>query len=126
MISAPQMRAALQAYVDALNAKDLAGVVALYAEDATLEDPVGGPALSGRAAIAEFYGRVVPYGLEVRMVTEPRGSHGNAAAMAFEVVAPTPDGNRIRIQVIDVFTFNEAGKFTSMKAYWAPDDAAPV
>ncbi|WP_077035813.1 nuclear transport factor 2 family protein [Pelomonas sp. KK5] len=117
-----QMRAALQAYVDALNAKDLAGVVDLYAEDATLEDPVGGPVLQGRAAIEAFYGRVVPLGLEVRMVAEPRGSHGNAAAMAFEVVAPTAEGGRARIKVIDVFTFDAAGKFTSMKAYWGPED----
>lgn len=127
MIPAPQMRAALQAYADALNARDLDAVVALYAEDATLEDPVGAAEpLRGRAAIAAFYGRFVPYGIQVRMVTEPRGSHGNAAAMAFEVEAPTPDGGRCCIKVIDVFTFNEQGQFTSMRAYWAPDDARPL
>jgi steroid delta-isomerase len=126
MIPAQQMRDALQAYVDALNARDTEAVVALYADDATLEDPVGAEPLRGRAAIAEFYGRVVPYGLKVRMVAPVRGSHGHSAAMAFEVEAPTPDGGLCLIRVIDVMTFNAQGKFSSMRAFWAPDDAAPL
>ena len=35
------MEAAVHAYVRALNASDLDAIVALYAEDATVEDPVG-------------------------------------------------------------------------------------
>jgi steroid delta-isomerase len=118
-----QMRAALQRYVDAINACDTEAVVALYAEDATIEDPVGSPPIQGRAAIAAFYGKVVPLGLKLRMVAPVRGSHGNAAAMAFEVEAPAPGGVRSLIRVIDVMTFDAAGRFTSMKAYWATDDA---
>ena len=35
------MTAAVHAYVAALNAGDLDGIVALYADDASVEDPVG-------------------------------------------------------------------------------------
>jgi steroid delta-isomerase len=36
-------------------ATDLEGVLALFAEDATVEDPVGTPVLRGPSAIREFY-----------------------------------------------------------------------
>ena len=49
-------RAAMQAYIDTMNAGDLAGVVKLYAPDATVEDPVGsGKILRGHAEIEAFY-----------------------------------------------------------------------
>lgn len=115
-------RAVLQQYIDRINACDVAGVVALYADDATIEDPVGGPTVQGRAAIEAFYGQVVPMRLTLRLAAPVRGSHGNAAAMAFEVDAPLPTGGVQTVRVIDVMTFNDQGLITSMKAYWAPDD----
>jgi steroid delta-isomerase len=119
-----QMRIALQHYIDAINARDTDAVVALYADGATIEDPVGSPAIQGREAIAAFYAKVVPLGLKLRMVAPARGSHGNAAAMAFEVDAPAAGGGRSIVRVIDVMTFDAEGKFTSMRAFWAPDDMA--
>lgn len=120
-----QMRATLQRYIDAINAQDTRGVVALYAEDAALEDPVGTPPIVGHAAIAAFYAKVVPLGLKLRLVAPIRGSRGNAAAMAFEVDAPAANGRNI-IRVIDVMTFDGEGKISSMRAYWAPDDVMPA
>jgi len=117
-----QMRAALQKYIDAFSARDTDAVVTLYADDATLEDPVGTAPIHGREAIAAFYGKVVPIGLTPRLAAPIRGSHGNAAAMAFEVDVPAPNGGDTVIRVIDVMTFNAEGKITSMRAYWAPDD----
>ena len=42
-------------YLAAHAATDLEGVLALFAEDATLEDPVGSPIHRGLAAIRAFY-----------------------------------------------------------------------
>ncbi len=41
--------------------------------------------------------------------------------MAFDVKL-TYQGASMVIRVIDVMTFDEQGKFTSMKAYWGPSD----
>ena len=41
MISQSRMKAVLQAYVDGLNAGDADAVIALFAPDAVIEDPVG-------------------------------------------------------------------------------------
>ena len=40
--------------------------------------------------------------------------------MAFEVTLDW--GGLMTISVIDVMTFNAQGQFTSMRAYWGPED----
>ena len=114
-------RAAMQAYIDRMNAGDLAGVVALYAADATIEDPVGsGKIVSGKAAIEEFYKGSMQTQALLKLNAPIRTSHSDSAAMAFEVTLNW--GGLMTISVIDVMTFNAQGEFTSMRAYWGPED----
>lgn len=120
-----QMKRAMQAYIDAFNRVDPDGIVALYADDATVEDPVGSPVKSGRKAIADFYAFAIKSGAKLRLAAPIRGSHGNSAAMAFNVELNMPQGDktaRAVIRVIDVMTFDEEGKFSSMRAFWGPSD----
>jgi steroid delta-isomerase len=116
-----QMKQALQAYIDAFNRSDAEGVIALYAEDATVEDPVGKEVMKGRARIAEFYRMSIATGARLKLAAPIRASHGNSAAMAFDVELNMPQGHML-IRVIDVMSFDEAGKFTSMRAFWGPGD----
>jgi len=120
-----KMRNAMQAYIDEFNAQNLTNLVDLYADDATVEDPVGSPVKSGHKEIEAFYDMGLKTGAKLSLVAPIRASHGNAAAMAFNVELNMPEGRSI-IQVIDVMTFNDAGKFTSMKAYWGPGDMQPA
>lgn len=120
-IGEQQMKQALQAYIDLYNKDDLEGVVGLYADDATVEDPVGSPLKTGKQAIREFYKYAMTTGARLTLAAPIRASHGNSAAMAFDVKLTMAEG-RLLIRVIDVMTFNEAGKFASMKAYWGPSD----
>ena len=125
MATEQQMRDAMQAYIDALNADDLQGIVDLYAEDATVEDPVGGELKVGKAAITEFYKFSVQLQPRATLVAPIRASHAQSAAMAFDVALKLEQGPVV-IRVIDVMTFDEQGKFTSMKAYWGPSDMQPA
>jgi steroid delta-isomerase len=115
------MKDGLQAYIDTFNRGDAAGIADLYADDAMVEDPVGSPPKKGKAEIQAFYEFSVKTGAKLELAAPIRGSHGNSAAMAFDVVLTMPQGRMI-IRVIDVMTFNEAGKFTSMRAFWGPGD----
>lgn len=116
-----RMKAAMQAYIDHFNRSDAVSIADLYADDATVEDPVGSPLRKGKAEIAAFYKMAVATGARLELAAPIRASHGNAAAMAFNVRLNMPEG-RAHIQVIDVMTFNDAGKFSSMKAYWGKSD----
>jgi len=121
MPSEKVMKAALQAYVDGFNNNSLDAIVGLYAEDATVEDPVGKPVMQGREKIAAFYKMSLATGARLKLAAPIRASHGNSAAMAFDVKLNMPQGKAL-IRVIDVMTFDEAGKFTSMRAFWGPGD----
>lgn len=116
-----QMKNALQSYIDAFNRNDLNAVVALYSDDATVEDPYGTPAKAGKTQIEAFYRTAMEFGSVLSLSAPIRASHGDAAAMAFQAVMKTPQGE-VRVNVIDVMTFTEEGLIKSMRAYFGPGD----
>src|SRR5271168_4506227 len=111
------MKAALQAYLDNFNAGDADALTGLFADDASVEDPVGTPAHHGKEQIRAFYVDAMKNGAKLSLSAPIRGSHSNAAAMAFEARLPG-----LTVRIIDVMTFDDAGKVTSMKAYFGPGD----
>lgn len=111
------MKSVLRTYIDGFANGDADLIVALFAEDAVVEDPVGTPELRGKEAIGEFYRNAVGSGAKLTLDAPIRGSHGNRAAMAFTVDVPG-----MRIHAIDVMTFNEDGLVTRMEALWGPED----
>lgn len=126
LVSDADKKAAMQAYIDGLNNGDLEAVVALFAEDARIEDPVGSTQIiEGREAIRAFYQQSISMDLKLRLAAPIRGSHGNEAAMAFEVEIRGMQPVTV-IRVIDVMTFNADGSIRTMQAYWSPEDAMPV
>ncbi|OYD68494.1 nuclear transport factor 2 family protein [Rhodococcus sp. OK302] len=111
--------ATVTAYLDAVSRGATADIAALYAENGTLEDPVGSEPRSGKAAITEFYGALEGRTQEIELLT--LRVSGSSAAFHFRVV--TPVGDKIyEIAPIDVMTFDEDAKITSMRAFWAPSD----
>jgi steroid Delta-isomerase len=120
VVAEDAMRAAMQAYIDRFNAGDGEGLAALFADDAQIEDPVGGPRMvRGRAEIDAFYSRAVGVVERLVLAAPIRASHGSAAAMAFDIHIRA---DRRIIRVIDVMQFNEAGEIVDMKAYHGPGD----
>jgi len=115
-----EMKAVLQAYIDGFNADDPDAIMALFADNAVIEDPVGSP-LKSRAEFEAFIRQGVKFGARLKLAAPIRGSHGNHAAMVF-IVTFVQDGVRYRTNSTDVMTFNEAGKIVRMDGLWGPDD----
>jgi steroid delta-isomerase len=118
MSKTPTPHAVVQAYMDALNAGDLEAIVALYADDATVEDPVGSAPVAGREAIRAFYARSLATPLQVRLEGPVRVA-GRECAFAFAVTL-TYDGRHMTIRPIDTFRFDEQGHIVQMRAYFGP------
>lgn len=114
MNSVEHMTAVVQRYVAALNAGDLDGIVALFADDATVEDPVGSEPRRGREAIRAFYANSLKLPLVVELTQEVRAV-ADEAAFAF-TVSFEYQGRQTVIAPIDHFRFNDAGKVVSMRA----------
>jgi len=129
-----QMKDAVQAYINLFNAQDAQGIANLYADDATVTDPVGAPPKVGKSEILEFYTLAVKNGAKLELVGPTRIA-GNSAAFPFRctvgamthvdgdvaVEVDLPKGG-MTIDIIDTFAFNEDGKVTEMKAYWGPSN----
>lgn len=113
-----KMLAVVDAYVAAFEANSADAVAALYAADATVEDPVGSPILHGRDAIRAFYAESMKTGARLTL-DGPVRIVGDYAAFAFSVRL-TLDAADKRIDVIDSFRFNEAGEVVEMRAFWGP------
>jgi steroid delta-isomerase len=112
------MTAAVHAYVAAFDRSDPAAVRDLFAAEATVEDPVGSPPHVGHEAIYNFYAKSMETGAKLHL-DGPVRIAGNSAAFAFSVKLAMGDVP-LKIDVIDIFEFDEAGKVRSMRAYFGP------
>jgi steroid delta-isomerase len=95
----------------------------LYADDATVEDPVGGEVHIGRQAIRGFYSAVEGAERECELVSLRIA--GNEAAFQFRLTVKAGDGGMV-IEPIDVIVVNDDGKVTAMKAYWSAENVAQL
>lgn len=124
MLTETEMKAAMQQYIEGFNQSNAEGIISLFAERAKIEDPVGGGKIvEGKAAITSFYQRAVALVDKLEPSAPITGSYSNSAAMAFTILMNI-DGQPVRIQVIDVMTFDSSGKIVDMKAFHGPGDVS--
>ncbi len=110
----------VDSYIRFLNEKNLEGILSLYADNASVEDPVGSKILTGKARLREFYAGAVSIDLTLTR-TGPVRIAGVEAAFPFQLLMDV-DGIPMKTDIIDLFLFDEAGKIVSMRAFWGPDN----
>lgn len=108
--------AAVHRYVEAFDKADINIIRELYADNATVEDPVGTDIHTGIEAIVEFYSTALQAGAKLELSGEPRCA-GDEVAFPFKVQAPG-----MGVNVIDIFKFDANGKVVSMRAFWGPEN----
>jgi steroid delta-isomerase len=110
-------------YIAMLAGGGVDDLVELYADDATLEDPVGGEVHIGRQAIRGFYSAIENAERECELVSLRVA--GNEAAFQFRLTVMAGD-HKMRIEPIDVMVFDDDGKVTAMKAYWSAENVTQL
>lgn len=114
-----RIREVVDEYVRLVESGTAAEIVALYADAATVEDPVGSDVLVGAEAIRGFYATLEGLDKVTRLHTLRVA--GGEAVFHFEI-ATTADGVTYTVAPIDVMTFEDNGKISSMRAYWGDAD----
>ena len=112
-------RSAVSNYIELIAKGNAAELTELYAEDATIEDPVGSEVRRGHAAIRDFYTVIENLDREAELVSLK--VTGNEAAFLWRLTLTAGD-TRSQIEPIDTMTFGDDGKITSMRAFWSPAD----
>ena len=123
MTSAPGVSEAITAtvhrYLELIANGGADDIVELFADDATVEDPVGRDVYIGRQAIHGFYSTLGNLERDTELLSLRVAGH--EAAYVFAITFSAGDG-RMRLAPINVMVFNEHGRIASMKSYWSPSD----
>lgn len=108
MVDPKRAREVVDAYLRTAREEDLDGWLDLFAEDATLEDPVGSGVHEGKDAIRAFrdktMGRTEDFTNELKQLRIA----GNSVAFLFELRF-TWKGEARRVSPIDVIELNDDG-----------------
>jgi steroid delta-isomerase len=110
-------------YLEFVAKGDTDDIVALYAADATIEDPVGSELKRGHDAIREFYAAFQDVPKETELAELRVG--GTEATFLWHLTLNTGDTST-RITPISLMTFDQDAKITSMRAFWSPSDVQVV
>ena len=107
----------IEAYCRCETEKDKQGWLALFAPEATHEDPVGKLTNAGIKNIAAFWDSFQPVNVEL-WLTEPPIVCGNEA-IAFMKCRVGPANDRHESgRIIDQFIFNDEGKIVALRAFY--------
>lgn len=105
-------------------AKNREGWLALFADDAVVMDPVGispldpvGMGHQGKEAIAAFYDLIIANS-DMDFVISSSIPAGDECANKVDLTNKLPGGIEVVTEMIVVYTANDEGKITRLKAYW--------
>ena len=120
------IRETIESYWKAFTAGDRDAWVALFTDDATVEDPVGTPVHQGKEAIGGFFesAHSLADSIELRSL-DITAVCGDQAAFAMEI-RPDIGGTMFVLEAIDVMTFADDGRITSQRAFWQQEKMRPA
>jgi steroid Delta-isomerase len=119
------IRATIEKYWAAFSAGDKAGWLALYADDATVEDPVGSDVCHGHDEIGAFWDQSRALADSIELRGGVLNVCGDECAFTMEV-RPTIGGAVYSMTAIDVMRFAADGRIASMRAFWQADQLRPA
>lgn len=117
-------RDAARASMAAVEAGDRAGWLALFAPNATVEDPIGpsmfdpeGVGHRDANAIAAFYDNVISSG-EVRFSIRESYASGKECANVGTITTTLPDGTRAIVDGVYTYRVDDDGRIVALRAFW--------
>ena len=120
-------RDASLASMHAVEAGDKAAWLALFADDAVVEDPIGPSAFSpdgtgqrGKVAIAAFFDSVIGPN-QVTFRIDQSWACGSEVANVGTITTRMPDGTVVHADGVFTYVVDNEGKVTALRAYWEMD-----
>jgi len=123
----PARRASQRSY-DAVGRKAKDEWLALFAENAVLEDPVGpsffdpeGKGHHGREGLSAFWDNVIAPVKRFRFTVKDSFANGPNCANVATFSTEMADGTLADTDLVTVYRLDEAGRIERMRAYWEVD-----
>jgi steroid Delta-isomerase len=129
----PTIRDLATASMAAVEGRDRSAWLALFAEDAIVEDPIGpsmfdpeGNGHRGLDAIAEFYDSVVSANESIRFTIRQSILCGDEVANVGLIRIAFADGTAVEVDGVYTYRRSPEGKIAALRAYWEIDGASAV
>lgn len=119
MTEPDMIRQAVSDYVKYVGESAPDKVFGLFADGATVEDPIGTEIKTG-SAIHDFYAGIATMDRCESQLNWVRVA-GDTAVFEFDLVTET-GGLTFKVTPIDIMTFDAQGKIASMRAVWTSED----
>ncbi|MFG1920212.1 nuclear transport factor 2 family protein [Micromonospora sp. NPDC048898] len=113
-------KAVVLEYCRRINSRDVEGVVALFADGARVDDPVGRPAFTGRAELRAHIAELVAAGTHETPGTPVATLDGTHVAVPMTVTTrppQVPPGQVLRLSLIAVLSIGADGLIERMQVY---------
>lgn len=117
------LSAVVHRYLELVGKGSADDIVALFAEDATVEDPVGSEPRVGHQAIREFFTTLESLDRATDLVS--LRVCGHEAAFQFAITFD-PGMGPMRLDPIDTVVIDQTGKIKSLRSYFSPADVTPL
>jgi hypothetical protein len=108
---------AVRTYCRTETEKDRDGWMALFDPEIVHEDPVGYATRRGFGGLGELWGMIVGSEVDLRLIDDVIVC-GNEAIGIMESLTGPSEARRKTGPIIDHFIFNDAGKITSLRAFY--------
>jgi len=122
-----------QASMAAVESGDRQAWLALFAEDAVVEDPIGPSAFDpegrghrGIEAIAAFYDHVIAVNESITFTINQSYLCGDEAANVGVIRIAFAGGSAVEVDGIYIYRRSTDGKIASLRAFWEPDAVRSV
>ncbi|HTT87711.1 MAG TPA: nuclear transport factor 2 family protein [Acidimicrobiales bacterium] len=109
-------------------AGDRDGWLALFAEDAVVEDPVGpsmfdpeGKGHRGIEAVTAFYDNVISSSEKIEFTIRDSYECGSEVANVGQIRITLPGGQVGTVPIVNIYKVDEAGKLLSLRSFWEAD-----
>lgn len=121
-----EMRALVDDYIATMSSSDKEGYIALFAEGATVEDPIGSGVHTGHDEIRGFWDLVHSLSETITLVgTGPVRVAGNELAFPMQAISDVGGANVV-VDIIDTFVVDDERKITGMRAFWDMSEMRPL
>ena len=122
-----------QASMAAVTAGDREGWLALFDDDAVVEDPIGpspfdldGRGHRGRAAIAAFYDNVIAPNESLTFTIRQSFLCGDEIANVGVIRITLAGGSAVEVDGVYTYRRSPDGRIAALRAYWELDAVRPV
>ncbi|MFE9107938.1 nuclear transport factor 2 family protein [Actinomadura geliboluensis] len=124
-----ELKAVALEYTRCINAGDLDGLLALFAENVRFEDPVGSRPIHGKAAVRERLADAVRGRVHETPGQIVAAHDGRHIAIPVTILIDDPEdpgGRRMKINIVSVCRFDRTRRIDDVRAFWGRTDVSFV